>query len=179
MPLTWAPSTPVPPDQPAPERTERMQIFEPSDFGDLGERTLVMTGAYELRPRFTGRTAAFGRLAELTDRAFDAAELCFAVVIGEPGMGKSRILSEICARARAADAQALVLAGVADENAPTYGPITRALAARFGLSPGEDPAVGRKKLRLGWRQKIALNKLYLVFHIKFLCIPFGNLQGLS
>lgn len=179
MPLTWDPAPPrsaelsVPP---LPEGTERTPMFEPSDFGDTGERTMVMGGAYELRPRFTGRAGAIARLQELADRAFDDRELAFAVVIGEPGMGKSRIVAELCARLRARHPSVLVLTGIADENAPTYGPITRALAARFGVAPGEEPAEARAKLLAGIGEIMPAGRVTEVAHLvaHLLRVPFPD-----
>ena len=41
-----------------PEVTDPAQAFEPADFDIEGVRTIVTSSAYELRPRFTGRTRA-------------------------------------------------------------------------------------------------------------------------
>lgn len=180
MPLTWDPATPAPPPEqppPLPEGTERTPVFEPSDFGEVvGERTLVMTGAYELRPRFTGRTGAIARLQELVDRAFDERELAFAVIVGEPGMGKSRLVAELCARLRTRHPSALVLAGTADENAPTYGPISRALAARFALAPDEAPAESRHKILAGVGEIMPAQRVTEVAHLiaHLLRVPFED-----
>ncbi len=178
MPLTWDSATPAP-DQPAPplpEGTERTPVFEPSDFGDISERTIVMGSAYELRPRFTGRAGAIARLQELADRAFDERELGFAVVLGEPGMGKSRIVAELCARVRTTHPTVLVLAGIADENAPTYGPISRALAARFGLAPGEEPHESREKILSGAIEIMPAQRVTEVAHLvaHLLRVPFDH-----
>jgi len=181
MPLTWDPATPVPPESPtiapAPEGTERTQLFDPADFvADLGERTLVMSGAYELRPRFTGRTGALARLLEVTDRAFDDRELGFAVVVGEPGMGKSRIVGELCARLRTTHPTVLVLSGAADESAATYGPISRALAARFGIAPREEPSASREKILAGFAEVMPPARVTEVAHLTahLLRVPFAD-----
>jgi tetratricopeptide (TPR) repeat protein len=174
MPLTWDPATPVP-FSPISEGTERTPLFEP-DVAELGVRTIVMSGAYELHPRFTGRAGAIARLQEIADRAFDERELGFAAVIGEPGMGKSRIVAELCARVRSRHPSVLVLAGLADENAPTYGPISRALAARFGLTPGEDPAASRAKIEAGIGEVMPAQRVTEVAHLvaHLLRVPFAD-----
>lgn len=180
MPLTWDPATPpafdphtaVPPDG-----TERTPTFEPSDFGEgLAESTIVTVGAYDLRPRFTGRAGAIARLQELTDRAFDGGETGFAVILGEPGMGKSRIAHELTARIRAQHPQALVLAGVADENAPTYGPISRALAERFQIAPGEEAEESRAKIMAGVIEVVPAQRVPEVAHLiaHLLRVPFED-----
>jgi tetratricopeptide (TPR) repeat protein len=178
MPLIWDPATPASHHlrPPVPESTERTPTFEPADFGDPGEHTIVMSGAYELRPRFTGRTGAIARLSELADRAFDARELGFAVVIGDPGMGKSRIVAELCARVRTTHPSVLVLAGVADEHAPTYGPISRALAARFGVAAGEEPADSRAKILAGVAEIMPAQRVTEIAHLvaHLLRVPFDD-----
>lgn len=179
MPLTWDPATPpqFDPNLAPGDGTERSPTFEPSDFGEQpSERTVVMAGAYELRPRFTGRTGAIARLQELTDRAFDDRELGFAVVLGEPGMGKSRITAELAGRIRALHPEALVLVGVADENAPTYGPISRALTARFELVPGEEPAASRAKIMAGVIEVVQAQRVPEVAHLiaHLLRVPFED-----
>ncbi|HWO19228.1 MAG TPA: tetratricopeptide repeat protein [Kofleriaceae bacterium] len=175
MPLTWDPATPASYPLAQQEETARTPVFEP-DVGDLSERTIVMGGAYDLRPRFTGRTSAIARLQELTDRAFDDRELGFAAVIGEPGMGKSRIVAELCARVRTQHPSVLILAGVADENAPTYGPISRALTARFGLVPGADPEDSRARIAAGIGEVMPPQRVTEVAHLvaHLLRVPYAQ-----
>src|SRR5688572_14098778 len=96
MPLTWDQSTPVP-VTPNPDGTDRTPVFQPADFGQ-GERTVITSGGFDLKARFTRRAGAIARLQELTDRAFDDRELAFVLVCGDPGMGKSRMVSELVAR---------------------------------------------------------------------------------
>lgn len=179
MPLSWDTPTPAPPEHAAAlptERTERTLLFDPADLAELGESTVVMSGTYELRSRFTGRAGALARLLEIADRAFDQRELGFAVVVGEPGMGKSRIVAELCARLRTTHPTALVLSGVADENAPTYGPISRALAARFGVAASEEPSQSRDKILAGVAEVMPAPRVTEVAHLvaHLLRVPFAD-----
>jgi hypothetical protein len=100
MPVTWE-NTPMPGSVTSIDGgTEKTPTFEPADFGDVGtevadsegERTAVSTSAYDMRAKLTGsaRGAAIAKLQELADTAFSRREIGFAVVVGEPGMGKSR-----------------------------------------------------------------------------------------
>src|SRR5215468_9899826 len=77
-----------------PEVTDRSQPFEPAEFDAEGVRTIITAPVYELRSRFVGRPSAMAVLQELAARAFERSEMGggsgFAVVIGEPGMGRSR-----------------------------------------------------------------------------------------
>src|SRR2546430_12850768 len=121
MPLTWD-RTPVPgtgdPDADTQIRTERTPTYDASDFGEgESERTQITTASpYELKSRFTGRSAALDQLQELIAKAFDHKTGAFAAVVGDPGMGKSRILAELIARTRTAYPTVAVLSGIADEN---------------------------------------------------------------
>jgi tetratricopeptide (TPR) repeat protein len=183
MPLTWDRHTPAPGTQDT-QGTEPSPKFEPSElagnegFGEgEGERTVITAATpYDLRPKFTGRAAAIQQLQELTDQAFEKKELAFAVVVGEPGMGKSRILGEAIARAKSRTPDTHVLQGVADENAHAYGPIARALTVRFGLQPGEDPAESRDKIQAGVAEIVQASRVTEIAHLiaHLLRVPFDD-----
>ncbi len=180
-PLTWDQHTPLPvgvdplPDGVDGLGTEPTPTFEPSDFGE-GESTVVVSGAYDLRPRFTGRNQAMAKLQELTDKAFDDRQLGFAIVIGEPGMGKSRMLSEMTARIRTMHPAAIVLSNTADDNDTSYGPIARALAQRFSIVAGEDAAASRDKITKGVTEAVGASRATEVGHLiaHILRVPFDD-----
>lgn len=159
-----------------PEVTDPAQAFEPADFEAEGARTIVMSSAYELRPRFTGRIQVLGQLLDLTCTAFAGRELGFAVVIGEPGMGKSRLIHELAARVRDEHPTTRLFHGIADENAHAYGPVARALTARFGIVAGEDPAASRDKLCVELAEVIDSDRLPEVAHLvaHLLRVPFED-----
>jgi tetratricopeptide (TPR) repeat protein len=189
-PLTWDRHTPHPGTREIdgnPDGTERTPSFEPadldlSDLGDgfgegEGERTVITAAApYDLKPRFTGRGGAVQQLEQLTDRAFATSELAFAVVVGEPGMGKSRILGELIERARSQHPSLHVLSGIADENAHAYGPIARALTVRFGLLPGEDPVESRDKIQAAVAEVVQPQRVMEIAHLiaHLLRVPFDD-----
>jgi len=192
MPLTWDHSHPgraaVSSTQPSsagssghipistPEVIEPGQGFEPADFDAEGIRTIVTGSAYELRPRFTGRGKALTQLHALTCKAFDDREFGFAVVIGEPGMGKSRLITELLARIRTEHPTTRLLHGIADENAHAYGPVARALTARFELTAGEDAATSRDKIAGELAEFIDSERLPEVAHLlaHLLRVPFED-----
>jgi tetratricopeptide (TPR) repeat protein len=159
-----------------PEIFDQAQPFEPADFDVEGVRTIVMSSAYELRPRFTGRGRALTQLHELTSKAFDRRELGFAVVIGEPGMGKSRMINELLARVRTEHPTTRLFHGVADENSHAYGPVARALTTRFGIVPGEEPAASRDKLSAELAEVVDSERLPEVAHLiaHLLRVPFED-----
>ena len=192
MPLTWDHSNPAlaasglaPPSAASssghipistPEVIDQSAPFEPADFDAEGVRTILTAPTYELRPRFTGRGKAMDQLVELTSKAFEARELGFAVVIGEPGMGKNRMIHELAARIRVEHPTTRLFQGVADENAHAYGPVARALTARFGIAPGEEPAVSRDKLAAELAEVIDSERLTEVAHLiaHLLRIPYED-----
>ncbi len=157
--------------------TSPTPTFEPSDFGEGdGERTLVVSAAYELRPRFTGRGGTIARLQELVDTAFETRAAAFAVVVGDPGMGKSRMVGELVARIRSQYPSTVVMQGMADENSHAYGPVARALTARFGLVAGEDPAESRDKIQAGVADIVPAARVPEVAHLiaHLLRVPFDD-----
>ena len=184
MPLTWDQSTPLPPVVRSLDRaegTEPTPKFEPADFGESdSERTIITSGSFDLKGRFVGATDARGiaitRLMELTDQAFHDRQLAFALVLGEPGMGKTRIINELTARVRTIHPSIVVLSGIADENAPAYGPVARALSARFGLVAGEDPAESRDRIQAGVADVVAPPRVPEVAHLiaHLLRVPFDD-----
>jgi DNA-binding SARP family transcriptional activator len=77
---------------------------------------------------FTGRDAELATLTGLLEQA-DRGVPGFAVLIGEPGAGKSRLALELCLRARDAGATVLVGRCSQEEDAPPLWPWTTALGA--------------------------------------------------
>jgi tetratricopeptide (TPR) repeat protein len=156
-------------------RTDRTPTFEPGDFGEGDERTVVTSAAYELRPRFTGRDATITRLEHLISRAATEESLGFAVVVGEPGMGKSRIIAELIARVRKLHPTAVILAGVAEENA-SHGPVNRALIHHFGLVAGESAAESRDRIQAGLAEDVPAARVTEVAHLfaHLLRVPFDD-----
>ena len=67
-PLTWDRPTPPPPTTPFDEGAWTDE-HESVDFGE-GAETLITTATYDLRPKFTGRSAPMQQLQQLVDRAF-------------------------------------------------------------------------------------------------------------
>src|SRR5690349_10833898 len=180
-PLTWDRHTPAPNrDQLADtlSGTEPTPTFEPSEFGEgEGERTVITTASpYDLKSKFTGRTASIRQIEELTTKAFDQRQLAFCVVVGEPGMGKSRIVHELVARTKSMHPNLLVAAGVADENAHAYGPVARALTVRFGLQPGEDPPESRDKIQAIVSEIVPAQRVAEIAHLvaHLLRVPFDD-----
>jgi tetratricopeptide (TPR) repeat protein len=154
--------------------TEPVPIFDAGElFGDgEGEKTVVTAMPFELKPRFTGRRAALDTLKHALDQAIVDKQLAFAVVVGEPGMGKSRLVAEL---ARLARAQAKVWTGAADEAAP-YGAVVRLLAQRFGFTVGEPDGESRDRIQAAVADVLPAARVTEVAHLlaHLLRVPFED-----
>lgn len=86
---------------------------------------MVRTGS---SPVFIGRTAELEQLESLYARAADTETAAVAVVLGEAGVGKSRLVEELCRRAMAAGGRSLVGGAMEIEEANLpYVPLLEAL----------------------------------------------------
>ena len=182
-PLTWDRHTPAPraktgdPDLDTLD-TGQFETESGMDFGESeGERTQITTASYDFKPKFTGRAAAIKLLQDVVGRAFKQdGTLGFAVVVGEPGMGKSRILSELIGRAKAQHPGMTVLQGIADDHSHAYGPIARALTTRFGVVVGENPDESRDKIQAGVAEIVPAARVPEIAHLiaHLLRVPFDD-----
>jgi tetratricopeptide (TPR) repeat protein len=156
--------------------TEPIELFDPAEvFGDddEGGKTIVTARPFELRPRFTGRRAAVDTLTKAVEAMVAARALEFAVIVGEPGMGKSRLASELVRLARTQ--KCAVWTGVADEATP-YGAIARLLAARFGIIAGEAESDSRDKIQAAVGDVLPAQRVTEVAHLlaHLLRVPFDD-----
>ncbi|GAA1142052.1 BTAD domain-containing putative transcriptional regulator [Kribbella jejuensis] len=83
-----------------------------------------------------GRVAELAALEHLLDEATSAPQ--FAVLVGEPGIGKTRLASELAAKARARGFAVLTGRCSEDEGAPPLWPWTGVLGALAGADLPED-----------------------------------------
>lgn len=99
--------------------------------------TPITTTAFSQRATLIGRQR---ELAQLQQRFADAAagHMTVALVSGEPGIGKTRLLDEIAARAHAAGARALRGAATEAEGMPPYLPFLEALGQHIRATPPDD-----------------------------------------
>jgi len=181
MPLTWDPQTPLPGKGTDPDGTEQTPVFDPADLTEgfelESERTSILpVMPYDLRPKFTGRAQALQQLLGLVDQTFKDNVIAFAVIVGEPGVGKSRLIGEVIARAKLKAPNVEVWQGVADENAHAYGPIARAMTVHFGLQPGEDPAESRDKIQAAVAEVVPASRVTEIAHLiaHLLRVPFDD-----
>lgn len=93
---------------------------------------------------FVGRAAELQRLHSVVDEAFAAPTARLAVVLGSPGLGKTRLIAELTRRL---DDRATVLAVHCDAaGGGTFTPLADALRAGLGVEAGADPSALRAAL---------------------------------
>jgi tetratricopeptide (TPR) repeat protein len=160
-------------------RTEPTDQVDPDElFPDAADQevTQITTIPYELRPKFTGRESALGQLITSFDETRDLAELSFSVVIGEPGMGKSRTIKELGRKLKKHAPDARFLVGVGDGSGVAYAAFSRILAARFGITPGDDPEDCQEKLIEGVAEVLPPARVTEVAHLlaHLMRVPFPD-----
>jgi tetratricopeptide (TPR) repeat protein len=159
-------------------KTDQVARFEAGElFGDgENERTVITALPFDLRPRFTGRRDPLGQLEALFARARDTGTLGFALVVGEPGMGKSRLCTELATRVKANHPGTLVIAGAADDSGTPFGVIARALATRFGFLPGEAENESRDRVQAGVAEVMPAARVPEVAHLvaHLMRVPFDD-----
>jgi class 3 adenylate cyclase len=117
----------------------------------------------EERPRadYVGREQELERLAAALETAIATGQPQIVAVLGEPGIGKSRLAAEFSARA---SGRATVLAGACTQygSGTTWRPIAQIVSADAGLGEADDEAVQLAKLHGRLAQRHADEELPLV-----------------
>jgi tetratricopeptide (TPR) repeat protein len=113
------------------------------------ERTIAIPAVYDLRTRFTGRRSALDLLAQRFKTAVTEQSLAAAIILAEPGMGKSRLVSELAKACREAAPDVRVLTGAADDGGGSFAAVARLLAHRFGIAPGSAATDSRERVIAG------------------------------
>ncbi len=121
------------------------------DAGDLfgdgeDERTVAIPAVYDLHTRFTGRRVALDRLVDAWKTATSTQAIGFAVVLAEPGMGKSRLVSELARACREVTPELRILIGATEDQAGSFAAFARLLGQRFGIAPGTAAPEARERV---------------------------------
>ncbi|MBK9031984.1 MAG: tetratricopeptide repeat protein [Myxococcales bacterium] len=146
-------------------------------FGDGEEElTQAIPAVYDLRSRFTGRKDALTALERLFTATIAERTLGFAVVIGQPGIGKSRLVSELARVARAKVPDVRVLVGAAEDGAGPFHAVARLLAQRFGIAPGTMIVEARERVIAGVADILQPARVTEVAHLlaHMMRVPFDD-----
>ncbi len=129
---------------------DRLTELDGDLFGDGDdERTVAIPAVYDLRTRFTGRRPALEMLRQRFTSAVTDRAMGYAVVVAEPGMGKSRLVSELAKACRETTAEVRFVVGAAEDGGGAFAAIARLFAQRFGVPPGASIQDSRERVIAG------------------------------
>ncbi|HVE91884.1 MAG TPA: AAA family ATPase, partial [Actinomycetota bacterium] len=151
-----------------------VHAYKLSAGGDV--RTKLQRARARGFSRFVGREAEVEDLESALERAVEGSGQVVGVV-GEPGVGKSRLCYEVVQRARARGLKIIEAQAIPHGKAVPFAPVLELLRGYFGIADLDDPVAARQKiagslLLLGERFREVLP---LVFD--FLGVPDPNLPA--
>ncbi|HTM20234.1 MAG TPA: AAA family ATPase, partial [Kofleriaceae bacterium] len=145
-----------------PAQMDPEEIFTERASADV---TAITTVPFELRPLYTGRGDSIERLVKAFVDSRELGELAFAMIIGEPGMGKSRTVKEVARRLKGLAAETRFLVGAADAAGAPYAAFARLLSARFGITGNESTAAAHDKITRGVAEVLPQQRVTEVAHL--------------
>ncbi len=120
-----------------------MHVFELEGAGTL--RTRLDASRARGFTRFVGRVDEMATLEAALERA-RAGDGAVVGVVGEAGIGKSRLCHEFLERCRARGLATFVASGVAHGKAIPFLPLLQLLRNVFGITEADTPAAAREKI---------------------------------
>ncbi|HEY8145046.1 MAG TPA: AAA family ATPase, partial [Kofleriaceae bacterium] len=136
---------------------------------------------FELRAVYTGRAPAIRQLLSVVERAIKESTLGFALLIGEPGMGKTATVRELARSIRDRRPDVRVLVGSADGASVLYAVFGRLLAARFGATTNEPIEESHDKIIAGVAEVMPPARVteiaHLIGHLMRLPFPDSPIVG--
>ena len=124
-------------------RGEPVEVYELTGAGPARSRFQVAAG--QGLTRFVGRSAEIERLGEAIEKS-RAGSGQIVTVVGEPGVGKSRLLWQFVHSHRTASWLILEAASVSYGRATSYLPVIELLKAYFQIEGRDDPQRVREKV---------------------------------
>jgi predicted ATPase len=123
--------------------TEPVEVYEITGAGPV--RSRLQAAAARGLTRFVGRTAEFETLCRALERA-GAGHGQVVALVGEPGVGKSRLFWEFTHSRRTVDWLILESASVSYGKAAAYRPLIDLLKAYFSIDDGDEVRKIREKV---------------------------------
>jgi tetratricopeptide (TPR) repeat protein/DNA-binding Lrp family transcriptional regulator len=127
--------------------------------------TLVSRVPYDLQPDYTGRKDVLERLLEIVGRTRTSGCLSFALLIGEPGMGKSRTIKELGRALKKRHPDVRLFTGCGDANGIPYASIGRLLGRRFSITPGLSAQAAEQRILRGVSDVLPSARVTEVAHL--------------
>lgn len=128
------------------------------------------------RTPFVGRLDILVKLKNFFFDSLEKRQLNFITLIGEPGIGKSRLAQEFCRAVRTTVPEARVLsANATPTSGYSHAAVVRILHERFGLNETENPRQARLKLETTVRELLPDQLVQEVSHLlaHLLRIPYS------
>ena len=148
------------------------RIMPAEDGGEVADEA---DAPFELRAAYTGRTPAVRQLLSVVERAIKESTLGFALLVGEPGMGKTATVRELARRIGEKRPDVRFLVGSADGATVLYAVFGRLLAARFGVTGSEPIEESHDKIIAGVAEVMPPARVteiaHLVAHLMRLPFP--------
>lgn len=140
------------------------------------EVTQVTPAPFDLGAPYTGRREAKGKLTQALERTRSQGKLTFAVLVGEPGMGKSSTIGELARTIADRYPDTRLLVGASDGSGILYQLFSQLLSARFGVVPSEPVEEARDKVISGVGEVMPAARVtetaHLIAHL--MRIPFPD-----
>ncbi|HTE54077.1 MAG TPA: tetratricopeptide repeat protein [Kofleriaceae bacterium] len=165
------------------DRVARLELDAITDRdADAPEESAPSGSApFELSARYTGRAAALAQLDAMVARTCESGELSFALLIGEPGMGKTSTVVELARIAAAARPALRFLVGEARGAGVLYAPFAEILAIRFGTGASDGLDASREKILAGVAEVMPPARVtetaHLVAHLMRVPFPDSPVLG--
>jgi tetratricopeptide (TPR) repeat protein len=131
---------------------------------------------FELRPSFAGRARELETLVATYEAVERDRALGFALVLGEPGMGKTRLLREATRRIAARAPEVRVLFGAGDGRGAGHTAFARLLGGRVGITPSDSGTAQREKILAGVAEVLPAARVTEVAHLlaHLMRVPFPD-----
>jgi tetratricopeptide (TPR) repeat protein len=124
----------------------------------------------EIRARFVARSEQLQELKRLFLEAREKRSLNVVTLVGDPGVGKTRLALEFARSVRAAVPDARVLSSMSSQNPDaSFAPLIRVLAERFGIAENELARDARAKIEAGvaevMPERLRMEVSHLIAHM--------------
>ena len=131
---------------------------------------------YQLASDLAGRDSILDHLEDRVAASIDDSAVAFVLLVGEPGMGKSRLIKELAGSVAESDPDARFLVGTSMDGGRRYGAIAELLVQRFGILPLDSPEECRDKIIAGVSEVLPADRVTEVAHLiaQLLRYPFPD-----